>query len=215
MEMLVKRTEDFEVDGLGAAGQWSSAAWHDLSRVGKGRSTHATRAKLLYSRRGLYFLVECQDRRLTCTMTRDFDNLFMEDVVEIFIQTDPGHPVYLEYEISPLGFELPILVSNSQGKFHGWLPWNYRDGRVIRHATSAAGGPKQPGAEVESWTAEFCIPYALLNGMGNLPPHSGTRWKANLYRIDYDDEPISQWAWCTDTGGEFHNYWQFGTLVFE
>jgi hypothetical protein len=40
------------------------------------------------------------------------------------------------------------------------------------------------------------------------------RWRANLYRIDYDADRPSQWAWCTRTGGNFHDFRRFGTLRF-
>ena len=44
-----------------------------------------------------------------------FDQLF--DVFEVFLWTDEKQPIYFEYEISPLGYELPILVPNFGGKF--------------------------------------------------------------------------------------------------
>ena len=36
-------------------------------------------------------------------------DLWNEDVFEVFLWTDERYPVYLEYEISPLNHELPIL----------------------------------------------------------------------------------------------------------
>ena len=61
----------------------------------------------------------------------------------------------------------------------------------------------------------FFVPFALLKGLGNCPPTPGMKWRANMYRIDYDRGQNTQWAWCPDTGGKFHNFWQFGTIVFE
>ena len=147
-------------------------------------------------------------------MTRDGDDLYREDVVEIFLWPDESQPLYFEYEISPLGVELPILVANHEGQFHGWLPWHYTGPRAVRRATSVRGGPKAAGASVEGWTAEFFVPFALFMGMGNIPPTRGSRWRANLYRIDHDQAPFSQWAWCPDTGPTFHRYSAFGTFLF-
>jgi hypothetical protein len=70
-------------------------------------------------------------------------------------------------------------------------------------------------AAVEGWMAEFCIPFSLLRGLGNNPPESGTRWRANMYRVDYDSGEPVQWAWCEKTGTHFHDYRQFGTIMFE
>lgn len=215
MPLTIPKVNDFEVTGRGEAKAWQAASWAPLARVGKGGATYATRAKVVYSATGLYFLVECEDRRLTATMTRDGDDIYNEDVVEVFLWPDESQPLYFEYEISPLGVELPILVPNQNGTFFGWLPWHYEGERQTRRATSVRGGPKASGAAVEGWTAEFFIPFALLKGLGNVPPASGTRWRGNIYRIDYDEKPASHWEWTPMDGPSFHNFRQFGVMVFE
>src|SRR3989304_3771042 len=84
-----------------------------------------------------------------------------QDVFEFFLWPDESQPVYFEYEISPLGFELPILVPNFDGKFLGWRPWHYEGDRKIRKAVSVSGGIARPGADITGWTAEDFIPYEL------------------------------------------------------
>jgi hypothetical protein len=54
----------------------------------------------------------------------------------------------------------------------------------------------------------------LFRGLCATPPAPGARWRANIYRIDYDEEPSTQWAWCDDIT-KFHDYKNFGTFVFE
>ena len=100
-------------------------AWLPMTAVG-GSSSYLTRAKVSYSASGLYFLVENEDARLSCSALQDFDDLFAEDVVEVFLWPEQAHPVYFEYEISPLNAELPILVANNGAGFYGWLPWHYQ-----------------------------------------------------------------------------------------
>jgi len=212
--MKISCVNDFEVSGDGSASAWQSVPWEPLVRVGEGKASHASRTKILWSQTGLYFLVDCEDRQLTCTMTQDGDDLFREDVVEVFLWPDEAHPVYFEYEISPLNFELPILVSNHEGTFHGWLPWHYIGPRRVRHATSVRGGTREPGAAVTGWSAEFFIPFELFSGLGNTPPKAGSRWRANIYRLDYDAGEASHWAWNPETAHRFHNYQQFGVLEF-
>jgi len=41
----------------------------------------------------------------------------------------------------------------------------------------------------------------------------GTRWRANFYRIDYDNN-VSEWSW-QPTRTNFHDYERFGTLLFQ
>jgi hypothetical protein len=213
-ETVLSKTSDFALSGDGRARAWKKARWLKLSPVGKIHSRYATRAKVLWSATGLYFLYECADRRLTCTMTDDNDEIFREDVIEIFIWTDPSQRTYFEYEVSPLNVELPLFVSNNNGPFMGWLPWHYKGARKIRKATTVQGGEQLSMAKISGWKAEVFIPFALFTGLGNSPPRKGTVWRANLYRIDYDKGRGAHWAWCTATGSGFHDFRNFGTFVF-
>jgi hypothetical protein len=154
-----------------------------------------------------------KDSQLTATMTKDNLDLWNEDVFEVFLWPDESQPVYFEYEISPLGYELPILVPNF-GKQKGWLPWHYEGNRKIKKAISINGGEQKSKASIAGWTAEFFIPYELLQPLLNVPPKAGATWRANFYRMDYDDGHSTGWNWAP-IGRSFHEYQKFGTLVFE
>jgi hypothetical protein len=214
MQMILKKVEDFAVTGDGAGGPWADISWEQLTPV-QGELPYLTKVKAAWSGTGVYFLVDCEDRKLDCTIERDMGLLFNEDVVEVFLWPFKQQHVYLEYEISPLNFELPIIVPNHNGTFYGWLPWQYEKERACRHATKVRGGPRKPGAGVKGWSCEFFIPYTLLKGLGNCPPVYGTKWRANIYRIDYGSGPRTMWAWEKAAGTNFHNFRNFGTLVFE
>jgi hypothetical protein len=211
--VIVKKCRDFTVSGDGSSGSWDNTEWINLIRQGSGSLSYETKAKVLYSSTGIYFLFRCEDEKLTTTMKDDNLNLWEEDVVEVFLWTSEDFPVYFEYEISPMDFELPIIVPNYKGKFLGWLPWNYGGDRRILHATSAVGGEKISGSAVSAWIAEFFIPFKLLNPLPQVPPVSGTKWRANMYRIDYDNG-ASHFAW-QKTSRSFHEYNSFGTFIFE
>ena len=64
------------------------------------------------------------------------------------------------------------------------------------------------------WRAEVFIPFELMAPLRNVPPKAGTRWRANFYRMDYDDKNVTSWDWAR-VGTSFHEYRKFGTLVFE
>jgi hypothetical protein len=212
----VARTDDFEVTGRGDAPAWEKAGWELLRCRTADGNAYQTRVKVLYSATGLYVLLDAADSKLTVTaaMQQDFLHLWTEDVFEFFIWPDERNPVYFEYEISPLGFELPILVPNFDGQFLGWRPWDYEGPRKTRKATAVFGGPKQPGAAVISWRAEVFMPYDLLKPLQNVPPKPGTRWRANFYRMDYDGGKHTTWD-LFPVGPGFHEFRKFGTLVFE
>src|SRR5687767_6072890 len=211
--LTVKPAPDFEVTGKGDHAAWSQVEWTALRRRQADGHPYDTRFKVLYSTTGLYFLMDGTDKTQVATMKEDFMDLWNEDVYEVFLWTDERHPIYFEYEISPLNKELPILIPNFGGRFLGWRPWHYEKDRLIRKATSISGGPKQSGAAIQGWRAEFFIPYALLTPLQNVPPKPGTRWRANFYRMDHDDGTRTQWEWAA-VGKTFHEYEKFGELLF-
>ena len=211
--VIVTHCEDFKVSGDGSAKQWGKTQWIDIPQRVEQPDTYSTRAKVIYSETGIYFLFDCQDKVLNATIKEDNMNLWEEDVVEVFLWTEEDFPVYFEYEISPLNYELPIIVPNYNGDFYGWLPWHYEGERKTQHATSTRGGPKEPNAAIEGWMAEFFIPYKLLSPLQNVPPEPGTKWRANMYRIDYDQGQTSfTWQKVSKT---FHDYKKYGTFIFE
>jgi len=213
-ELTVRTCEDFSITGRGDDAQWRKAKWVPLHRRPGGPHDYTARFKVLSSDSGIYVLFDGTDRTLTATLKDDFLNLWTEDVYECFFWPDETQPLYFEYEISPLGYELPILVPNMDGEFMGWRPWHYEGERRIQKQVSATGGPNESMADVTGWRAEVFIPYELLKPLNNVPPQPGTRWRANFYRVDYDAERMTQWDWSR-VGPSFHEIGKFGTLVFE
>jgi hypothetical protein len=205
----IKKSKDFVVTGDGSSFNWNLVGWSILPRRNMTDVSYQTKLKLLYSDSGIYCLYHCEDNQITATLKEDFADLYKEDVVEAFFWTDEKQPLYFEYELSPLNYELAILVPNNKGNFFGWRPWHYEGDRRTRHATRI----NKKGETTSSWIAEFFIPFKLLKPMPNVPPQPGTRWRANFYRIDYDKK-TSYWSWQL-TRTNFHDYERFGTIVFE
>jgi hypothetical protein len=211
--LKVTRTEDFELSGDGKNKTWQTASWNLLTPSEKGES-RKSEFKVLYSEKGIYFLFHNEDRVLTATKTADYDKLWLEDVVEVFLWPDTTETIYFEYEISPLNYELPLIIPNFDGKFLGWIPWQYTGDRKILHFTHVDGGEKKSGSSIRAWYAEFFIPYALLTPLPNVPPKSGTTWRANMYRLDYDGATPVRWHW-KPIETNFHQFTKFGTIIFD
>ena len=202
-------TVDFEINGKADHVQWSKTEWVTIPMRNSSKVDYKTKAKILYSETGIYFNFWCEDEAITSTMKEDFANLYEEDVVEVFFWPDESYPFYFEYELSPNNFELPIFVPNVEGDFMGWRPWKYEGKRKVKHATSI----EKEGGNVISWTAEFYIPFALLKPMSNVPPKTGTIWRANMYRLDYDNDN-TRWTWQPIVKN-FHDYKLFGYFLFD
>lgn len=208
-ELHISHIEDFEVTGEGNAKAWSRTEWIKLARI-KGTSPYETKVKLLYSDKGIYALYHCEDKKINATLHEDFTSLWKEDVIEIFFWPDETYPIYLEYELSPLNHELVILVPNFDGQSAGWTPWNYRGQKKTRKATSIV----KSGGDTTAWLGEIFIPYALMRPLKNVPPQKGTKWRANIYRIDYDDVEPAYWSW-QPVDDNFHEFGRYGTFVFD
>ena len=180
-------------------------------------SVWETMVRLASTSSALHIEFTAQDRVLTASQETDGAQLWREDVFEVFLWPDETIPAYFEYEISPLGAELPLMVINTGRSFHGWRPWPYDEAtRVRKTVTIEAEGsttPPRSGQLIDGWRAEVSIPYALLKPVGHRAPEPGDRWRANFYRIDYDDGLPRVWAW-RPTMRNFHEPDRFGTLVF-
>jgi hypothetical protein len=166
----------------------------------------------MHSERGVYCLYHCQDNKISATLRGENLDIYREDVVEAFFWADETVPVYFEYELSPLNYELVLMVPNYDGNFLGWIPWHYSGKRLTQHAVSLQHEKENENA-VTSWTGEFFIPYELMKPMVQSAPKKGTHWRANFYRIDYDKGP-ADWSWMP-VNTNFHDYQRFGTILFQ
>src|SRR6476660_8327415 len=70
--LSVKPADDFEVTGAGDHAAWRQAEWTALRRRQPDGHPYDARFKMLYSKTGLYFLMEGTDRKVTATMNQDF-----------------------------------------------------------------------------------------------------------------------------------------------
>src|SRR5512133_2673413 len=136
----------------------------------------------MYSDSGIYCMYESIDSKITATLQGDNLDIFNEDVVEAFFWANEDVPVYFEYELSPLNYQLILMVPNYDGNFLGWIPWHYCGNRMTRHAVIIKKEPVT--GSVNTWYAEFYIPFELMKPMIQIPPLAGNRWRANFYRID-------------------------------
>lgn len=209
-ELIVVKCDDFEVTGSGNDPQWEKASWVNLTQQ-QTRSPYVTRFKIMYSDSGIYCLYHCADNQIHATLQGNNLDLWTEDVVEAFFWADEAVPVYFEYELSPLNYELVLLVPNYNGNFLGWAPWHYSGNRLTRHAVTHQTTGDHPGTLV-AWRAEYYIPFELMKPMVTKTPEKGTCWRANFYRIDHDNPP-GMWSWVPFEK-HFHEFRTFGTICF-
>lgn len=211
---VVRRCNDFVLTGKGDNPTWQQTEWQLLQKLDPEGESYETTFKVLYSAKGIYVLFHARDNKITTDYDQDFGDLYRGDVFEVFLQPDPAVPLYLEYEINALKKELVLLVPHMNNKFFGWKPWHYEKGRRVTRMVNVEGGKAEKNAAISSWTAELFFPFELLQTLSNVPPVSGTVWKANFYRLDYDSGSMVKWAW-SPVKQTFHEYKQFRSIRFE
>ena len=212
--LIVKKCQDFELNGKGTNPQWNNVEWTQMSLLDDVKEKFETKFKMLYSQKGIYVLAYCEDKLISTNYVKDQDDIWESDVFEVFFHTDPSNPIYFEYEINPLNTELVLLIPNNEGNFMGWAPWHYEGDRKIKKAVQVHGGKAESGAKISGWNAEMFFPYALFNGLKNVPPKQGTEWTGNFYRMDYDTGKRIKWGWAP-VEGSFHEYKKFRPILFK
>ncbi|MGM0506059.1 MAG: carbohydrate-binding family 9-like protein [Bacteroidota bacterium] len=211
--LIVPHVEDFELTGDGKNPVWEDVEWTDLRQNNNFEESRGleSKFKVAYSDHGIYVLFENTDRILNATIEGDFKRIWREDVVEVFFWPDEDVRSYFEYELSPLNYELVLLLLEDGGS---WIPFGYHGSkRATRHLTSVTGGEKVSEGSITGWMAEFFIPYELMGNLLDEPPLSGDEWRANFYRIDYDDGQ-THFTWKPVDRG-FHELDNYGTIRFE
>jgi hypothetical protein len=142
-----------------------------------------------------------RDEGFVGTRTRHDDQLWLEDVYEVFLAPqDPPH-VYYEFEVNPLGttfdarIESPRLTRPTICVDVEWGCPGFR-----------AKVRRRPGI----WSASLSIPLGALAGAGPLP----RKWRANFYRVDRGSpDEYSAWSPIYRDPPDFHDARRFGTLV--
>lgn len=207
--LKVQKTADFEMDGAGNNAQWDKAAWIHLVQLDAGISDYDTKFKILYSEEGIYVFFTGNDKKITSTYTKDFENLFKADVFEVYFHPEPKNPIYIEYEVNALNTELILLISHLVNKDVDWLPGHYSGKRKVLKKVKV----HQLNNEMYKWTAELFFPISLFEPLQNIALKKGVCWNANFYRLDYDAGKMIKFAW-SPINTSFHEYEKYGVIQF-
>jgi hypothetical protein len=212
--LVVKKCDDFTVTGKGDNPEWNKDSWKLLTKLDEGSESYESKFKILYSAGGIYVLFNSKDDKITTKDYKDHENIFNDDVVEVFFHPDPNVNVYFEYEVNALDIELVLAISNLHGQNHkSWIPW--RNNSSIIKKVNVVGGEKKINGKIQSWSAEIFFPYGVLGLMPNVPPASGTVWNANFCRLDYDTGSMIKWSWTPTIKESFHELQEFRSIRFE
>lgn len=175
-------------------GQVTDREWQEATRVdfvgnldGEPVS-QKTRAYIGYDNKNLYFAFVCDEDemgKLKATVTERDANIWVDDCVEIFLNTDRNKKNYYHFILNSIG---------TQRDSYGNKLWNANWNSAVCKGKN-------------SWTAEAAIPFKAL-GIDNLP--QGQVWGFNLCR---EERPHNEISSFNPTGGGFHNPLRFAAMV--
>jgi len=173
-----------------------------------------TTAKLMWDDWYLYVAFEAVDNDIYATMTNFDDFIFMEEVVEVYIDPEGQGRHYWEIEVSPRNVVLDLNITRA-----GWQAYaatlKAYDVRGLLTAVKVYGTLDNREDQDEKWIVEIAIPWADFAGRKvNVPPKDGDSWRVQLFRIDRpkDAEPeIVSWS---KSPGVFHQPKNFGVVTF-
>ncbi|MCZ8511829.1 carbohydrate-binding family 9-like protein [Paenibacillus filicis] len=185
-----------------------SVPWAELKAiplrevVTSGRPKLETLVRACWTAEALHIRFECEDDHTVATMSGHDEPLYLEDVVEVFLDLSGTGEVYYELEVSPRNVIFDAVVHNDlQGRITADTAWH------------AAGLQTSVKKETDSLLVyELAVPFSSL---GAAPSH-GTRWRWNVYRIDEDLQGVRHYSAWSPTGAvQFHLPRYFGSLEFQ
>ncbi len=156
-----------------------------------------TRTFVAYTDDALYVGVHSTDDSpadLEATRTTRDDQVWMEDSIELFFDSNADRHSYLQVIVSARGTLFD--ATQTDGLATQVRDWN-GDYRVATHVGE------------DFWSMEARLAY---DGTWLKRPRPGDRWVANFCRNFRDRSQSMQWVY---TGGDFHRLADFGFLLFQ
>lgn len=203
-----KATEAPVIDGALNDPIWKSAAVIDGLKPARGAKTEdsisgiPTTIRVLWDKDYLYVSFQCTDNDIyvSGTMKRD-ENLYTEDVCEVFIDGKGDGRQYIETQVSPLNQTLDLMMLstdevdlNDAGMLKGpmikrdWWSLREWDCKELRHA---AGRIIENG-KVTGWTVEMAIPAGPVVRRLGLKQYKPMDLRANFLRYDWQPKEVAE-----------------------
>ena len=217
----VKRTTGLmTIDGKLDEDDWLRAEEAPLKDAGTGLDVPLkTTVRLLWNDTYLYIAFYGEDNDAWATHTHDDENLWEEEVFEIFIDPENKGHTYYEININPINKIVDLFILNGgkkrKGRFENTKKWNFSD---LKHGVYVKGDGRNEGTSDSFWTAELAIPFEEMWTADQTPPRPGDMWRMNFFRIERGKSDVKDDDWeaafSFPKGLGFHIPWMFGNIYF-
>ena len=207
-----KTASQFAVDGSLMKEIWRSIPPVRLSMYSGELPTYKTEVRALWNTQQICFGFECEDPEPNGTMTRRDDPIFEDsNLVEVLFDPRGNGGEFFEFEVNPLGTIMDLHFERLDQDWQDAVKWDAHGARAKTRIQREA----QTGRAV-GWTAELCIPFEDLIGVGR--PRAGDVWRANFYRYNtvstLPGDHLELYAWSPTVIPKFDQPDRFGFLTF-
>jgi len=236
--VVKKSTGNINIDG-----ELNEIAWKRCESTAPIRLTDghlaalsSTTAKMMWDKDNLYLAVMCVDKDIYSTKEDRDDNLWVEDVVGLYITIPNAPEHYVEFEVN-INNAMTDLLNIKPSR--GLVNWDCRgwQAKVFVDGTSDDRSDEDVG-----WNIEMKIPLISVYSQPLLPvrakqkedlwqnragkrlkdpllafdfrPRVGEIWRANFVRIDHEKGHVEYQAWSAPIVQGFHVPERFGELLF-
>ncbi|MDD5686788.1 MAG: carbohydrate-binding family 9-like protein [Elusimicrobia bacterium] len=175
-----------KIDGLLNEPAWKKAKVLNFFEINtRKKPISKTEGRLLWDKKYLYIGYKAYDKDIWGYFKKRNDPTCQEDVLELFIKTNPKNEPYYNFEINPLGtiYDAFSPKMYAGGEFnHRWNRW---DCPGIKRAVFIKGTLNNWHDVDEYWQLEVAIPFKSLETLNGKIPDNGDEWKFHLSRYDY------------------------------
>lgn len=158
-----------------------------------------------------YFWIEDED--IQAEMINHDDHLWLEEVMEIFIDADDNPKTYYELEWNVLNTLLDLYVLNpnlNRTVIRQWWSW---DCEGILSAVNVQGTISNSTDVDKGWYLEVAIPFSEIQSAKNIPPIQGDIWRFDVTRREGTEESgtFQKSSWLPPSA---HFPLSYGKLIF-
>jgi len=173
----------------------------------------ATKARLLWDDRYLYFAAEMEDHDVYADVKEANGMTWNNDVFELFFKPAADQLRYYEFQVNALNTPLELYLPSRGAGGYG----RFKDGgkQGLESVVKIDGTINNTADRDKGWIVEGRVPWtAFLTSGGK--PKAGAKWRFALCRYDYSatlERPdLSSSAPLTQP--DFHRYEDYGELTF-
>ena len=173
----------------------------------------ATKTRLLWDNRYLYFAAEMEDSDLYADIKAHNGMIWNNDVIELFLKPSESKLSYYEFQVNPANTNLELFFpSRGSGGYQRHAPLSQLgiESAVVLNGTLNDWRDKDTG-----WTVEGRIPLTAFETSGD-KPQAGSKWRFAFCRYDYSVafDHVETSSTAPLTRPDFHHYEEYGELTF-